>query len=168
MARIKVKVNGEETELEVTRQGDNFRVVRDGQTADVHLIHSDGRSFIIEYTTSDGKRQRIRAAGHSQQDTRHMWVNGRCFTYQRVQQKQKAAIDDDSAHLSATIPAVVSKILVSIGDHVTDGQKLILLESMKMVIPIQAQFSGTITSINCAAGDSVKPGFPLIDMEEEK
>ena len=94
-----------------------------------------------------------------------MWVNGRSFSYNRIQQRKQAMVDDDNSHLSASIPAIVADILVSVGDSVADGDKLILLESMKMIIPIQAQFAGTVHSINCAIGEAVQPGVPLLELE---
>ena len=165
MAKFKVGIDGEEVELEVTRQGNNFRVIRDGQTTDLHLLHTNGRHFLLEQIADDGKRQRIRAAGHADGDKRYMWVNGRSFSYQKIQHRKQTAVDDDNTHLSASIPAVVADILVSEGDSVVDGDKLILLESMKMIIPIQAQFAGTVRSINCAIGEAVQPGVPLLEME---
>ena len=71
-----------------------------------------------------------------------------------------------SLALTLTIPAVVADILVSVGDQVADGDKLILLESMKMIIPIQAPYSGTVTALHCAKGDSVQAGIPLIELDE--
>lgn len=165
MAKFKIGIDGDEVELEVTRQGNNFRVIRDGQTVNLNLLHTNGRHFLLEQIADDGKRQRIRAAGHADGDTRYMWVNGRSFSYQKIQNRKQTAVDDDSTHLSASIPAIVADILVSVGDSVTDGDKLILLESMKMIIPIQAQFAGTVHSINCAIGEAVQPGVPLLEME---
>ena len=45
------------------------------------------------------------------------------------------------------------------------GDKLILLESMKMVIPIQAPHAGRVGRILCAPGDSVPAGVPLLEIE---
>ena len=168
MAKFKIGIDGEEVELEVTRQGNNFRVTRDGQTVDLNLLHTNGRHFLLEQIADDGKRQRIRAAGHADGDKRYMWVNGRSFSYNKIQNRKQTAVDDDSTHLSASIPAIVADILVSVGDVVADGDKLILLESMKMVIPIQAQFAGTVRSVNCAIGEAVQPGVPLLEMDAEK
>ena len=69
------------------------------------------------------------------------------------------------ASLAATIPAVVSQILVNEGDSVNEGETLILLESMKMVIPIQAPHDGTVTGIHCTPGEAVEPGVPLLTVE---
>ncbi|MCZ7668641.1 MAG: acetyl-CoA carboxylase biotin carboxyl carrier protein subunit [Chloroflexi bacterium] len=65
------------------------------------------------------------------------------------------------------MPAVVSEILVKTGDEVAEGDRLILLESMKMVIPIVAPHSGVVTQINCVAGESVPAGVPLLALQKQ-
>ena len=52
------------------------------------------------------------------------------------------------------------------GDAVAAGDKLILLESMKMVIPIVAPRAGRVARVLCAVGESVPAGLPLVEMEE--
>jgi biotin carboxyl carrier protein len=38
---------------------------------------------------------------------------------------------------------------------------------MKMILPIQAPYDGTVTSVRCQAGDAVQPGFQLIEIEPQ-
>jgi len=52
--------------------------------------------------------------------------------------------------------ANVWKVLVSEGDHVDDGDTLVILESMKMEIPVLAEESGTVTKMHVAEGDVVQ------------
>lgn len=166
MPLFKLAFNGREMEIEATRQGDRLRVKFAGTTAILRLLHTNGSSFVLERELPDGTRQRIRAVGHADGDRRQMWVNGRSFTYQRVRHHGQTADDDHGHSLSAAIPSIVSAILVNVGDVVAVGEKLLLLESMKMVIPIQAPCAGRITEIRCATGDAVKPGVQLIEIEE--
>jgi len=52
--------------------------------------------------------------------------------------------------------ANVWKVLVSEGDQVEDGDTLVILESMKMEIPILAETPGVITKLHVAEGDVVQ------------
>jgi biotin carboxyl carrier protein len=52
--------------------------------------------------------------------------------------------------------ANVWKVLVSEGDHVEEGDTLVILESMKMEIPILAEENGTVTKLHVAEGDVVQ------------
>ena len=60
------------------------------------------------------------------------------------------------AEVRAEMVANVWKVLVSEGDHVDDGDTLVILESMKMEIPILAEESGTVTKLHVAEGDLVQ------------
>ena len=60
------------------------------------------------------------------------------------------------AEVRAEMVANVWKVLVSEGDHVDDGDTLVILESMKMEIPILAEESGVITKLHVAEGDVVQ------------
>jgi len=165
MSKIQVRLNDETAELEVLRQGDHVRVIRDGRATELHILQADDNTFVLEIERLDGSRQCIRAAAHVAGDKRQLWVNGRSFTYERLRPRPVGAAPAD-ASLAASIPAVVSEILVAVGEAVQTGDKLILLESMKMVIPIQAPYDGTVTAVHCQPGESIQAGIPLIELEE--
>ncbi len=165
--RFKVNVAGIEKELEVTRQTDRLRITIDGTTSDVRVVYTEGAHFVLEYDQPAGEfvqRRRLRAAGHLQGDKRQLWVNGSHLDYVRVRPQAAAAAGGGS--LSSSIPAVVSEILVAVGDEVEAGDKLLLLESMKMILPIQAPHAGTVEAIHCAAGEAVQPGVALLALRQ--
>lgn len=58
----------------------------------------------------------------------------------------------------AEMVANVWKVLVAAGDPVEDGDTLVILESMKMEIPVIAEVDGTVTEIRVAEGDVVQEG----------
>ena len=57
--------------------------------------------------------------------------------------------------IKSQIQAVVWKINVKIGDKVNEGQEIIILESMKMEIPIISYISGIVKSILVEEGDTI-------------
>jgi len=61
--------------------------------------------------------------------------------------------------------ATVWKILVSAGDRVAAGDTLILLESMKMEIPVAAEEAGTIKQVLVMEEQAVSEGDPLAILE---
>ena len=164
MTKFTINLDGEDTDVEVTRQGNHLHVTFAGHSAELELVHADGPALLLEQLLPDGSRRRIRAAGHTGSgDERQVWVNGRYHTYQRIRQRgQSSVLGEDS--LAASIPAVVTEILVNPGDTVSEGDRLILLESMKMVIPIQAPYAGIVTNLNCTSGESVQAGVALIEL----
>lgn len=60
--------------------------------------------------------------------------------------------------IRAEMVANVFKIVVAEGDAVSDGDTLIILESMKMEIPVLTELDGTITRLAVAEGDVVQEG----------
>jgi biotin carboxyl carrier protein len=68
--------------------------------------------------------------------------------------------------LSAPMPATVIKLLVEPGATVAQGDTLLLLEAMKMELPIRAPRAGRVTAFHCKAGELVQPGVPLVSLEE--
>ena len=62
------------------------------------------------------------------------------------------------AEVRAEMVANVWKVVAAKGDHVDDGDTLVILESMKMEIPVLAEGSGTVTKMHVAEGDVVQDG----------
>jgi acetyl-CoA carboxylase biotin carboxyl carrier protein len=58
----------------------------------------------------------------------------------------------------AEIVASVLEVLVNKGDHIGQGDTLVLLESMKMEIPVQAEVAGTVTEVSVSVGDVIQAG----------
>lgn len=68
--------------------------------------------------------------------------------------------------INADMGANVWKVLVSAGDTVEPDTTVVVLESMKMEIPVLAECAGSVTAVHVAAGSTVNPGDPLIDIDE--
>jgi biotin carboxyl carrier protein len=62
------------------------------------------------------------------------------------------------------MPGQVRAILIAVGDEVSSGDPLLILEAMKMEMRILAPQSGKISKINCALGDVVARGQLLIEL----
>ena len=66
--------------------------------------------------------------------------------------------------VSASVPGKVLKIVASAGQAVKAGDNIIILESMKMEIPVVAPQDGTVASIDTSEGASVENGDTLATM----
>jgi acetyl-CoA carboxylase biotin carboxyl carrier protein len=67
--------------------------------------------------------------------------------------------------VKAMMAGNVWKIVVAVGDTVEEDQDIVILESMKMEIPIAAEESGTIKEIKVAEGDFVNEGDVIAIIE---
>jgi acetyl-CoA carboxylase biotin carboxyl carrier protein len=68
---------------------------------------------------------------------------------------------DVEAHITGT----VWKIECSVGQSVDEGETLVILESMKMEMPVEAEDAGTVKEIRCEEGQSVSEGDTLVVLE---
>ena len=70
-------------------------------------------------------------------------------------------VTDVEAHITGT----VWKIEVEVGDRVEEGDTVVVLESMKMEMPVEAEDPGVVTEIRCEEGQSVAEGDTLVVLE---
>jgi acetyl-CoA carboxylase biotin carboxyl carrier protein len=66
--------------------------------------------------------------------------------------------------VKAHIAGTVWKIEVAVGDAVTEGQTVVILESMKMEMPVESPAAGRVSAILVKAGDAVAENAPLVEL----
>lgn len=69
------------------------------------------------------------------------------------------------AEIEAHITGNVWKIEVAVGEEVGDGDTVVILESMKMEIPVESEEDGTVREIRCEEGQAVSEGDVLVVLE---
>jgi acetyl-CoA carboxylase biotin carboxyl carrier protein len=67
--------------------------------------------------------------------------------------------------LTANMAGTVLNVMVASGDTVTEGQEVLMLESMKMEIPVESQGAGKVAEIKVNIGDFVNEGDVLLVLE---
>ena len=67
--------------------------------------------------------------------------------------------------VEAHITGTVWKIEVAVGDEVADGDTVVILESMKMEMPVEVEDDGKVAAIRCEEGQSVHEGDVLVVLE---
>jgi acetyl-CoA carboxylase biotin carboxyl carrier protein len=66
------------------------------------------------------------------------------------------------AHVEASITGTVWKIEVAVGDTVSEGDAVVILESMKMEMPMESEDDGVVAEIRVQEGQSVQEGDVLV------
>jgi geranyl-CoA carboxylase alpha subunit len=97
--------------------------------------------------------------------TAWVFLEGRVFTFEVGPVARRRTTAAHHGPITAPMPATVRKIAVSVGDAVARGDVLIVLEAMKMEMPVRADADGTVQSVNCREGERVKPGQVLVELE---
>jgi biotin carboxyl carrier protein len=78
---------------------------------------------------------------------------------------RRSRADDDSA-LTAPMPGTVLAIHVAPGQRVERNDVVMVLEAMKMELPIRAPRDGVVTAVGCRVGELVQPGTKLVELDE--
>jgi biotin carboxyl carrier protein len=133
-------------------------------------VLSDGRVRVGD-VTYDVQRERdgtVRVGGQTlwvaaTHNARWVFVNGQIYELSEARPKTRRRGAHDTS-LSAPMPATVRRIAVGVGDTVKAGDVVIVLEAMKMELPIRAAEAGTVRAVHCVEGELVQPGVPLLEV----
>ncbi len=66
--------------------------------------------------------------------------------------------------IASTLGGVVESVLVSVGQAVSPGDKVVIIEAMKMKTPMIAHRAGTVTAVAVKAGEAVEAGQVLVSL----
>ena len=69
------------------------------------------------------------------------------------------------ADVEAHITGTVWKVEVAVGDDIDEGDTVVILESMKMEMPVEAEDAGKVKEIRCKEGESVSEGDTLVILD---
>lgn len=115
------------------------------------------------YRVTDGERTwTVAVAGPP--DNRWVWVDGRVTRLEPPGAASRNRGRTSTQELSAPMPATVIRIMADVGTAVSRGDTLIVLEAMKMELPIRAPRDGVVRAIHCQPGELVQPGVNLVDL----
>jgi 3-methylcrotonyl-CoA carboxylase alpha subunit len=118
----------------------------------------------------DGRNELVYVAGPL--CDRWLFWNGRVYrgdfaeplASARVQRGRASARHAPSG-LVAPMPATVIKVLVAPGQTVKKGETVIVLEAMKMELPLKAPADGTVRAVRCREGELVQEDVVLVELE---
>lgn len=161
-------VNNKQFEIEI--QGDGSVIVNGKRhevdwlelTESLYSMITDNKSLELAIGDKEGKYEVL--------------LEGRLYEVQVLDQRamlmlsRKGGLKLDTGEVNAPMPGLIVDVLVKVGDAVTEGQTVVVLESMKMQNELKAPRSGTVQTIHCQNGDTVDKGtlLVIISADEEK
>ena len=117
------------------------------------------------YLVTDGDR-RWHVAVAGDHDATWVFVDGQVARIEATSGTTRTRVRGrGDAGVMAPMPATVVAINTAAGQLVSEGDTLIVLEAMKMELPIRSPRSGTVKAVHCATGDLVQPGVNLLEIE---
>ncbi|MGC4083011.1 MAG: acetyl-CoA carboxylase biotin carboxyl carrier protein subunit [Vicinamibacterales bacterium] len=113
----------------------------------------------------DGRSEIVYVAG----TPAHRWVqwNGHVFEgpFDGAPTSRQRRQVEAHQSLEAPMPSTVRRIMVEPGASVAAGDTLLVLEAMKMELPIRAGSDAVVKRLLCREGELVQPGTTLIELE---
>jgi biotin carboxyl carrier protein len=154
----KLALDGKETPVKASLDGTKLTVSLDGgapktfeafvQDGEVTLRAADGR-IVHAFVSSD----------------LGVTIHGRAARVERVQAGTKrSARSAEETALEAPMPGTCREVFVAAGDKVEKGQRLVLIEAMKMEHEIRAPRAGVVSAVRAKKGEPVAPGTPLVEL----
>lgn len=153
-------INGEQFEVEIDRDG---RLYVNGEQREIdflalgeslYSVIMDNRSLQLVIEEDAGKYS--------------IMMGGRLYEGQVLDERamllamRKGGLGSGSGELHSPMPGLIVKITVEDGQHVTQGETVIILESMKMQNELKAPIDGVIQSIQVRDGQTVDKGALLL------
>jgi biotin carboxyl carrier protein len=153
--RKTVVVDGVARAWELSAVDDGTWLVRDGVSQT--LAYVDGVGAKVGVSIKRGGADPIVVAAEV--------VEARSAAVAALAQQAQRPRDAGPSTVKSPMPGRVVKILVRVGDRVTIGQAVVVIEAMKMENELRATRAGTVRELRCAEGAAVEAGQDLVVVE---
>ena len=154
------RLDGVEREFTLERHGDRL------------VAHGGGRTYALDLAlVGDGASFSLLVDGHSydvvadvDRETVDIQMLGQQFAVHVEDERERAAHavagnkQGGKQELRAAMPGIVIDVKVAVGDQVEEGRTIVVLEAMKMQIPVPSPVSGTVVSIHVSEGATINEG----------
>ncbi|MEE2975763.1 MAG: biotin/lipoyl-containing protein [Thermodesulfobacteriota bacterium] len=158
-----IKIANKLISFDLNEQDGGYIVTLEDKEFSGELIKVDSNlySFVVDGSTynisinKEGKKIQI-------------YFRGDLFEFEIPSQRERTGLDNASGidKINAPMPGRIIKLLKNIGDEVSEGEGLIVVEAMKMESELKTSISGKVTEINVQEGDTVELGAHLITVED--
>ena len=143
--------------------GETYRVEESGTAHAIEVIDDkNGAARVL----IDGAQKSLAyfAKGESRID---LAIEGHSFVLDNLLARAKGVGEAaSSGHIRAPMHGNILRLHVAVGDEVREGQKLAVLEAMKMEHEINATLSGKVIAVNAAPGDQVPANTLIVEIEK--
>jgi len=154
--RITLSIEPTEGEWRITLpDGTIYEAAGEWEEENILLLRHGSRTMRVP-VLSDGEQREI------------LW-KGQVYRFERETSRRPRAAHHSASEgiLTAPMPGLIIKIPVQVGESVQAGQRLLVLEAMKMEQALTAPFKGTVKHLHTQEGEIVTEGTVLIEVEKD-
>lgn len=156
-------LNNEQYEIEITRDGG---LLVNGEPREMDFLKLGPSLYSVI-----ANNQSLQAVIEEESGNVNVLLGGRMYETQVLDERalmmamRKGGLGGGSGEIPAPMPGLIVTVPVEIGQEVTQGQTVVILESMKMQNELKSPVDGVVTQINVEAGQSVEKNALLIIIE---
>lgn len=165
--QLQAEIGATQHAIKIKREGTRVLAEIDGRSYELearpavngsYLLLHEGRVFdcLVHGAASNGEIVTVTAGGHDYAIT---------LTDPRRMRTGANAKLARSGQLTAQMPGKVVRVMVQVGEEVSEGQPVLVVEAMKMQNEMKAAVAGKVTTLNVTAGDTVNAGDVLAVIE---
>jgi len=141
----------------------NFKFKIHDNNYNVHIISHEGNMINLEV---NGTKYEVKMKDEVKKTKTPTLVRSALKpAAQPAKMNVKAPKETGTIKVVCPIPGVILSLNIKVGDTLNVGDKMLVLEAMKMENNITAEKAGTVTAIHIAAGDQVLQGALMIELE---
>ena len=142
-----------------------------GESAPASVTDVEGTP--VRLVTIGGVQHRVVARREGPKGRYVLWMDGWRFEVEALDERQRAIRDLGAAAAKASgpapvvapMPGLIVRVHVQVGDTVTAGQPVVVMEAMKMENELRATAGGTVKGIAAVPGKAVEKGTVLVELE---
>ena len=161
--RLRLRIGTEEHVVEAAWVDGGVQVTHGDRTMTVAVHRLDDHAFLLR---QGGRRIACVAVARGHQ--REVWVDGRTIAYEVATAHRGVVSPGGEAELVASLPGVVHTVHIQVGDRVGEGDRLIVLESMKMEMVVYAPYAGVVEALFVVEGQNVESGEHLLALKADE
>ena len=144
-------VNGQRFEIEIYKEG--LLVVNgEERSVDFHNLSPSVYSILTNH------KSYLAIFGEESGAQIDVQLNGRLYTTEVYDERTRAS----SGEVKSPMPGLIVNVPVTTDQSVTEGDTLVILESMKMQNELKSPLNGVVRTIHCESGDTVEKGALLV------
>ncbi|GAF04839.1 biotin/lipoyl-containing protein [Saccharicrinis fermentans] len=168
---LELKIKDRKAKIEVLHQEDStYHVKIDGKEYHLDVLQVESSVYSVLYQNQSINLEMIEGDNPNQYK-----VNTRAdqFTVDVIDPVTRYKSSRSNAHKSieqiivSPMPGRIVSVLVKEGDPIEEGQTALIVSAMKMESEYKAPISGVVSKIHISAGDTIRGGVPLIEIEPQ-
>ena len=139
--------------------------------ADEHKLLVDGVSYLCDSGAVTLGQRRVSFWVHRERDLAWVWLDGEVYRFTIDDPRHRGNVDGGAVlggSVKAQMPGKILQVSVKAGERVSKGQSLLLMESMKMELSLDAPVEGTVSKILVKPEQMVGQGELLLEIEENE